>query len=91
MLNFGVIPDGMVIDHINRDPSDNRIVNLRCVTQSVNLANVPVRSHSKTGHKYIAQDKRTGNWTVRIARVSYGTFPTLAEAVEVRDSLIKTH
>lgn len=88
MLNFGVIPDGMVIDHINRNPSDNRIANLRCVPQSMNLTNVPVRSHSKTGHKYIAQDKRTGNWMVRIARVSYGTFPTLEEALEVRDLLL---
>ena len=86
-LTHGPIPDGMVIDHINRNPSDNRIENLRCVTQAVNLTNVPVRSHCKSGEKYVNFEPRTGRWQLRIKRKSYGTFDTIAEAVALRDSL----
>lgn len=35
----GPIPEGMVIDHINRRPGDDRIENLRCVTQKENSRN----------------------------------------------------
>lgn len=34
----GVRPDGLVTDHINHDKSDNRLENLRYVTQRENLA-----------------------------------------------------
>ena len=37
----GKIPDGMVIDHINGNPSDNRIENLQCITQKQNSQRVP--------------------------------------------------
>lgn len=36
-------PDGLVVDHINRDRLDNRRCNLRNVTQSVNMQNVAPR------------------------------------------------
>jgi hypothetical protein len=35
----GPIPSNMVIDHINGDTHDNRIVNLRLVTQKINCQN----------------------------------------------------
>lgn len=35
----GHIPDGLVIDHINNVRDDNRICNLRPVTQKVNIQN----------------------------------------------------
>lgn len=35
----GKIPNGYTIDHINRDRSDNRIQNLRCVTVKENNQN----------------------------------------------------
>ena len=85
ILNFGVIPEGLVIDHIDRNPSNNRIENLRVVTQAINLGNVAVRPHCSSGEKYISLDKRTGRYSVRIKRKSYGTYGTLEEAVEVRN------
>ena len=35
----GAIPDGLTIDHINRTPTDNRIVNLRLATSSEQIQN----------------------------------------------------
>ena len=40
----GVIPTGFVIDHINRDKLDNRLENLRVVTQRENSLNSAPRT-----------------------------------------------
>lgn len=41
--------DGLHIDHINRDPSDNRISNLRLVDRFVNARNKGLSKTNKTG------------------------------------------
>ena len=38
-MYHGVDPKDKVIDHCNGDPGDNRIQNLRCVKQSINIMN----------------------------------------------------
>ena len=38
--HFGKIPDNMVIDHIDRNPENNDISNLRLVPQSINSTNI---------------------------------------------------
>ena len=49
ILHYGREPQG-VIDHINGDPADNRICNLRDVPQRANVQNVKLASkNSKTG------------------------------------------
>lgn len=62
-LWFGPIPEGKVIDHIDRDKSNNRIENLRCVSQSDNMTNQPQRT--KSGYKCIYQNQANGKYQVR--------------------------
>lgn len=55
MIN-GDIPDGMEIDHINRDRYDNRIENLRLVTKSQNSLN-KTTTIRKRYNKFVARVK----------------------------------
>lgn len=87
-LIHGPIPDGLVLDHIDRNQSNNKPSNLRAVPQKINLENVGVRSHCVSGHKYIAFDRRHGTYSVRIKRKHYGSFKTVEEAVEKRDKVL---
>lgn len=70
------------IDHINHNPLDNRIANLRPATRSQNASNT--RGWSKTGLKGIGFHPKNGKWAARIARdgkrVSLGYFNTAEEA-----------
>lgn len=48
LLN-GEIPDGMFIDHIDQDKTNNDISNLRVVTRAGNNQNHPLRQDSSSG------------------------------------------
>lgn len=54
-LMTGNWPTG-TIDHINRNPTDNRWCNLRDVTHRENLLNVGTRANSKTGISGVTWD-----------------------------------
>lgn len=56
-------PKGMDVDHINRNPLDNRRSNLRVCTRSQNLARS--RPHGSSGYKGVWQG-RTGKWIVDV-------------------------
>lgn len=80
----GAWPEG-VIDHINRDPSDNRIVNLRDVSQQENNRNRSLRSGAGVDFR-----ASRGKWRARIMvnykDVSLGHYATEAEARAARDA-----
>ena len=82
----GPIPDGMVIDHINQDKSNNRIENLRCVTYGENNGNVGVRAHCMAGHKYIHVCPKTGRFIFLYKSRRYANCATLEEALAARDA-----
>lgn len=42
-MHNGTIPDGFVVDHIDRDRSNNRVENLRVVTHKQNCSNQSAR------------------------------------------------
>lgn len=72
-LHYGTWPK--VLDHINQNPLDNRIENLRECTQSTNLRNQRrIKGYHKFGRKYRAQAS-VNNKTKHI-----GTYDTAEEA-----------
>lgn len=86
-LNFGCIPEGMVIDHINRNRLDNRICNLRLCRQIDNAKN---RSPNKNrlGVTGVSYNRKRKRWTARITvnkKVIYlGSFDNILDAVSER-------
>lgn len=67
LLHYGKWPDH-VIDHINGDRADNRISNLRDVSQSVNTQNQR-KAHSKnktSGLLGVSWDKARAKWIARV-------------------------
>ena len=80
-------PDG-VIDHINRDPFDNRIANLRDVTQRENIQNASMSRRNTSGVRGVFWRADRGSWRAEI-KVDYkskylGDFKTLEEASKAR-------
>ena len=54
------------IDHINQDKKDNRIANLRAVTNAENHRNMGIQSNNKTGYRGVSYAKERGKFTARI-------------------------
>ena len=77
-LHYGVWPQNQ-IDHVNMDPLDNRVANLREATMTQQRANQRVRRDSKSGVKGVQQTK-SGRWRARIASRDIGHFDTPQEA-----------
>ena len=57
-------PKGMVVDHINHNPLDNRKCNLRIVTGTQNTQNA--RGHGKRVSKYKGVRKHHNRWVATI-------------------------
>jgi hypothetical protein len=70
------------IDHIDRDPSNNRISNLRLATHAQNASNAPKRRTNASGFK--GAYRHQGRWTSRIQHngdgIYLGVFDTAEEA-----------
>lgn len=49
VMHHGPIPEGMEIDHIDRDPSNNHLDNLRLVSRLQNMANSGMHRTNKSG------------------------------------------
>jgi hypothetical protein len=68
------------IDHINGDPSDNRIANLRVATPGQNLANSKRRADNSSGFKGVALQSNGRNWRAHFGGQYLGSFSTKEEA-----------
>ena len=63
-LILSPIPQGMVVDHINRDKLDNRRRNLRIVTPQVNAKNIPAKPNKTSRYRGVSWNGRAGRWQV---------------------------
>ena len=81
-------PEGMEVDHINRNRLDNRKSNLRVVTHQQNNMNKGVTKSNTSGYPGVYWYKNRNKWQVGI-KVNYkqiflGYFNDLEEAIEIR-------
>lgn len=66
VLNFGPIQSKMEIDHIDRNPKNNDLSNLRLCGRSENNQNTKVRKDNTSGIKGVFWDKNSNSWRVSI-------------------------
>jgi len=59
-------PDGMYIDHINKNTLDNRKENLRICTKSQNAANSKLRVDNSSGYKGVGYNKKNRSYSARV-------------------------
>ncbi len=83
-IHYGEEPKGQ-IDHINGDRADNRIGNLRVVTNQENQMNKRVQSNNKGGTQGVYWDERRGKYQVHLkvdgVKKALGRFKDWHEAV----------
>lgn len=65
-MHYGKIPEGMEVDHINHDRTDNRIENLRLVTKQVNMKNKSSYSNNKSGVTGVSWHSKKKKWVAQI-------------------------
>ena len=64
MMQHGYLPKE--IDHINCNPSDNRIENLRAVNRTQNRYNIASYKTNTSGVKGVVKNKKLNKWEVSI-------------------------
>lgn len=79
-------PKDYVVDHINRNPLDNRKENLRIVTVKKNAENANLRKRNKSGFSGV--EYRNGKWEARIKHnkksLHLGRFSSFEDAIAAR-------
>lgn len=86
-MHYGEWPQSM-IDHIDGNPLNNHISNLRLVTSAQNQKNMKLQERNKTGQIGVWYDKNRDSYQAFIAhnrkRISLGRFKSLDDAIAVR-------
>lgn len=77
------------IDHIDRNKPNNRIKNLRLVSDSENLFNTNLRPDNTSGHKGVSWSERDQVWRAYISngsgkQIHLGLYKSMDEAISAR-------
>ena len=82
-------PEGQFIDHINRDPLDNRRDNLRIVSIQENNMNQGINKNNKSGITGVCWNKNANKWQAKIMykykKIHLGYFEKLEDAGKARE------
>ena len=97
MYVYGVDPSGL-LDHKDRDKTNNRVANLREVTDGQNNQNKQVYRNNASGHKGVGWYAKRNAWRVRIQHEGavrlVGFFKDIPSAVAARkaaEQALHTH
>jgi hypothetical protein len=78
------------VDHIDNDPSNNRVENLRWATRSENQHNIQIISTNTSGVKGVCWDKSRQKWESKIMidgiSIHIGRYNTIEEATIARQT-----
>ena len=92
-METGEWPD--TIDHIDGNPGNNRVENLRNVTQQENMKNMVMPACNTSGHVGVAWMKHRGKWRAFISvsdkQTHLGCFDNKEEAIAARKAAEKEH
>lgn len=87
LLHHGFLTKGKCIDHIDGNPLNNKVENLRESTRNQNNQNSRRPKTNTSGHKNVCWDKKSGKWRVRIQangkRHYFGLYEDKEEAIRV--------
>lgn len=62
------VPEGLIVDHINRNPGDNRKANLRPATRQQNCWNVNYKNRpGNSRYIGVSFNKQSGKWRVHMS------------------------
>lgn len=94
LYHYGKWPEKL-IDHVNRNKSDNRIENLREVSQQENQRHTKIQSNNTSGHCGVSWNKPLGKWRAQIMtnnkQIHLGLFNNIEDAVKARKEAEKEH
>lgn len=80
--------DDRQTDHINRDRTDNRLINLRLVSNGDNSKNHSLHKNNSSGHVGVSRNKRSDKWEAYITsngkRMHLGLFFNQEDAIRAR-------
>ena len=86
VMAYGQDPGSASIDHIDGDPSNNKLDNLRLVTQVVNCRNMVKSPRNTSGIMGVRWNKNSKSWQVSISAKTIGYHKDFFEACCARKS-----
>ncbi len=86
-MNFGPIPKGMLIDHQDHNPSNNRLENLRSIPEADNYRNKTRDKRNTSGCAgvgFCTKKRDAKKWRAILSKKHIGYFENFADAVAAR-------